>query len=121
MLFWGQLSFCFRFYMNYDKQILHFLAEAGEAGLSVRKIAHHVFNATNGFFSEASYDDVHQSVRQYLQRQAQRKGGLVKRVGHGVYQLDLCSREAQQLMLDFKDEQESCPKPIAEDRSLSLF
>lgn len=117
----GQLSFCFLSSMNYEKQIIQVLAEAGETGLSVRKIARHVFNAANSFFTVTSYDDVHLYVRQYLQRQSQHRTGLVRRVSHGVYQLNLCSNEARQLVLEFKEVAEPAPKPVEEDRSLSLF
>lgn len=36
--------------MNYDSEILFVLTEAGEKGLSVKKIARHVFNNCNGLF-----------------------------------------------------------------------
>lgn len=108
--------------MNQEQQILRILAEAGSNGLSVRKLAHHVYNQTNGFFAEVDYDTVHLQVRQYLQRQAARPDGFIRRVSHGVYQLDLRTKAARQLVLDFKDQpDEPAPKPIQEDRSLSLF
>lgn len=107
--------------MNYDRHILYVLAEAGQAGLSVSKIARHVFNATNGFFSETSYDDVHLYVRHYLQRQVLRKNAFIKRVSHGIYQLDLCSGKGKQLVLSFKDITDATQKTTPEDKSLSLF
>lgn len=107
--------------MNYERLILQILAEAGQDGLSVKKIARHVYNATNGFFSEEAYDDVHLRVRQYLQRQTARKNGFVRRLSHGVYQLDLKTKEARQLMLQFKKKDEPARQQPTEDKSLSLF
>lgn len=96
--------------------------EAGEAGISIKKIARHVFNEQNSFFVETDYDSVRVAVRQYLQRQCVRRDGLVRRVSHGVYQFNAQTQEARQLMLQFKDQEESCAgKPQAEDQSLSLF
>lgn len=108
--------------MNYEQLILQILAEAGQDGLSVKKIARHVYNATNGFFSEEAYEDVRVRVRQYLQRQSTRKDGFIRRLSHGVYQLDFQTKEASQLMLQFKEDRNEPvhPQP-AEDQSLSLF
>lgn len=92
--------------MNYDQQILHVLMEAGPQGLSVKKIARHVFNAQNSFFSDVDYEAVHIAVRQYLQRQSSRRNGLVARVSHGVYQLNTHTDEARQLLLEFEKDEE---------------
>lgn len=96
--------------------------EAGPQGLSVRKIARHVFNENNGFFCEVDYEAIHLAVRQYLQRQSARRDGLVRRVSHGIYQINTKTDEARQLILEFKDDDSTAaPKPQAEDQSLSLF
>lgn len=108
--------------MNYEQQILRILMEAGPQGLSVKKIARHVFNENNGFFCEVDYDTVHQLVRQYLQRQCAQRNGMVRRVSHGVYQLNTKTEEATQLLLQFKEaDEDDSATPQAEDQSLSLF
>ena len=39
--------------MQYDKEILRVLAEAGNEGLSVQKVSRHVFNACNSLFNSS--------------------------------------------------------------------
>lgn len=108
--------------MNYDHQILRILIEASPQGLSVKKIARHVFNQANGFFCTVDYDSVHAYVRQYLQRQATRGNGLVRRQSHGIYQFNEQTQEGRQLMLEFKeDEEPTMQKQQPKDQSLSLF
>ena len=61
--------------MQYDKEILRVLAEAGSEGLSVQKISRHVFNACNSLFNSLNQEDVHKYVQMYLVTL------LLKRVG----------------------------------------
>lgn len=109
--------------MNYERQILQTLLEAGERGLSVRKIARHVFNMNNGLFEEVDYETIHIAVRQYLQRQSARTGAPVCRVSHGIYRFNRQTSEGRQLLLAFKDKEDTdnSHKPVQEDQSLSLF
>lgn len=110
--------------MNYERQILQTLMEAGSRGLSVRKIARHVFNMSNGFFSEVDFEQVHLLVQQYLTRKSARPDGIVSRVSHGIYRLNTQTRQGRQLILQFKEEKDTDAqrqKPPVEDQSLNLF
>ncbi len=98
-----------------------FLAEAGNNGLSVKKIARHVFNASNNFFEELDFQEVHNAVQQYLTRNSKNRDSLIEKVGpRGIYRLNTNSPISQQLMFDFFQEEEELQKPT-EDLSLSLF
>lgn len=107
--------------MNYDKEIIAVLMEAGPAGLKVQKIARHVFNSCNSLFNRVSYADVHAYVSQYLIKNSRNPDSIISRTEvRGVYRLNLCNQENQQLMLRFRDTpQKSEEKPV--DNSLSLF
>lgn len=108
--------------MSYDDIILRVLAEAGENGLSIKKIARHVFNESNTFFHQVAFDEVHHDVQRFLMRQAQKANPMVEHMKtRGMYRLNPHSPESRQLMLQFSDEEtEEQPKP-AEDQSLWLF
>ena len=109
--------------MKYEKEILLFLAEAGNNGLSVKKIARHVYNASNNFFEELDFQEVHNAVQQYLTRNSKNRDSLIEKVGpRGIYRLNTNSPISQQMMFDFfqEEEEEEQQKPT-EDLSLSLF
>lgn len=108
--------------MEYDKQILKILVEAGEAGLSVQKISRHVFNACNSLFNSIDYADVHDYVLQYLQRNSKNPNSIITRAdSRGIYRINPVSDDGQQLILQFSNTPvEEEPKPT-EDLSLSLF
>ena len=116
--------------MKYDKIILRVLNEAGDDGLSVRKISKHVYNACNSLFETVSYEDVHQYVLSYLKRNSKKSDSMIERSGiRGVYHLNYNSNETRQLMLEFQeemakdeDEDEDEDKQTQQsDQSLSLF
>lgn len=110
-------------HMPYDEKILRFLTEAGEQGLSVQKLARHVFNDSNTFFETIDFEDVHRYVQNFLLKNSKTYDSLVENVGRrGVYRLNPRSAESQQLRLKFLDEdtEEEKPKPDV-DLSLSLF
>lgn len=110
--------------MNYDRDILHILDEAGINGLSVRKIARHVFNGYNNFFDNVSFDDVYHYVASYLIRNSKSKDSIIERTEiRGVYRINRSSGIIRQLCFDFKDgdiDIKSDDNNI-EDHSLSLF
>lgn len=54
--------------MDYAKEILSILCEAGAEGLSVQKISMHVHNACNSLFAPIAYDDVRRNVQAWLLR-----------------------------------------------------
>lgn len=109
--------------MNYDREILQVLCEAGEKGLSVGKIARHVFNSRNGFFDNVTFDEVRREVASFLTRGCKSSDAVVERTGErGVYRMNLSSVNTGQLMFDFKDDEtEVSSEKAVEDQSLSLF
>lgn len=109
--------------MNYDSEILSVLNEAGRNGLSVRKIAMHVFNRCNGLFNVISIEDVHRYVAAYLTKNSKAADSIIERTDmRGVYRLNLNGTSGQ-LLFDFKDDvpDELDGIKAEEDRSLSLF
>ena len=109
--------------MNYDNEILFILNEAGENGLSVKKIAMHVFNSCNDLFDVVSFDEVHRYVSGYLARNSRCAGSRVLRTDvRGVYRIN-SSFMTRQLTLDFKEDEHDldCGQSCTEDKSLLLF
>ena len=45
--------------MNYDREILAVLTQAGEKGLKLEHIVRHVYNACNSMFTPLNYKDVY--------------------------------------------------------------
>ena len=98
--------------------------EAGEKGLSVKKIARHVFNKNNSLFNEITFDDVYRQVAFFLNKNSKSAGSIIERTqARGVYRLNT-SVVPRQLQFEFKDEKGTEHIGTAEcdeDRSLSLF
>lgn len=110
--------------MDYGREILSVLEEAGEKGLSVKKIARHVFNMNNSFFSNVSFDEIHRDVASFLSRNSRQKEPIVERTEtRGVYRIRMPQGNARQLMLDFSDDgaEKGGGSTAHEDKSLSLF
>ena len=110
--------------MSYDQQILKILTEAGERGISVQNISRHVYNLNTTFFYQPDYEEVRSYVQQYLLKNSKSQQSLIESTGQrGYYRLNTTgSKDAQQLMLLFRDEQQ----PVEEvkqqqDLSLNLF
>lgn len=109
--------------MNYEKDIIRILKEAGRGGLSVRKIATHVYNAHTGFFETPDFEEVVRRVYSFLRYHSQNRDSIIEHTGRwGVYRLNMKSLRMRQLMLQFKDntDEQETPPPVP-DRSLSLF
>lgn len=107
---------------NYERHILRILTEAGTEGLSVAKIARHVYNASNTFFETVDFEEVHRFVSSYLLRNSKSADSLVEKTERGIYRLNANSAESRQLMLQFCDPEEDDDAPARqEDLSLSLF
>lgn len=110
-----------------DNKILEVLAEAGEAGMSVHKVARHVFNASNSLFEPIEFEDVRRYVQQYMLRSSRGADALLQNVGQrGIYRLNPNSAQSQQLMLMFRDDDDADVesgdgKSGGDDLSLSLF
>ena len=52
--------------MNCENIILEVLKEAGDTGLPVSKITHHVYNASNSLFHDIAWDDVKSYVSTFF-------------------------------------------------------
>lgn len=110
--------------MTYDSEIIKVLVEAGDKGLSIKKIAQHVYNASNSLFCMVMYDDVYTYVAQYLLLNSKSKMSVIARGDRrGVYKINTKVNEGQQLMLQFgiHEEEESLDVVTTDDRELSLF
>ena len=110
--------------MNYDKQILDILTRGGERGISVQAMSKHVYNMNRTFFVSPDFEEIRNYVQQYLLKNSKSDHSLIERTEQrGWYRLNtMGSNDAQQLMLQFRDEQqpiEEVKQP--EDLSLSLF
>ena len=109
--------------MNYEKEILLVLEEAGSSGLSLRKIANHVYNSVNGLFEVVTYEQVYRSVVCYIYAQSKHSDGTVMTTGErGRYRINPNSLRFSQMKLNFTDvveEKQEPAKPL--DMSLSLF
>ena len=110
--------------MNYDKQILDILTRVGERGISVQAMSKHVYNMNRTFFVSPDFEEIRNYVQQYLLKNSKSDHSLIERTEQrGWYRLNtMGSNDAQQLMLQFRDEQqpiEEVKQP--EDLSLSLF
>lgn len=109
--------------MNYDHEIKRILWEAGREGLSIKKIAHHVFNLHNSFFETTSYDDVYRAVVYCVAKNKKAKEPFMEHAEkRGLYRLTQKSNRESQLMFQFEEhEDEIVEKPVIPDQSLSLF
>ncbi len=106
----------------YDKEILAVLAEAGEAGLKLEKIARHVYNACNSIFSPIDYADVYKYVAQYVIKNSRSAYSLIIRADvRGVYLLNNRCSAKRQLILPFSEEELPTSKNAPRDQSLSLW
>lgn len=107
--------------MSYEKDIIIVLREAGDSGLTVRKISRHIFNARNSLFQTASEKDIAKSVQRYLAYH-NHSDDTIEKVGHGRYRLNLKSKKTKNLLASLTDNKEldNTPKQ-PKDQSLSLF
>ena len=108
--------------MNYDREILRVLVEAGSEGLSVQKISRHVHYACNSFFNVIDFDELHRYVAQFLLRNSKNPESLIEKTDRGVYHLNMKNTQTQQLMLEFKETPtEEVQEVSTKDLSLGLF
>ena len=107
--------------LTYDQQILKILTEAGERGISVQNISRHVYNLNTTFFYQPDYEEVRSYVQQYLLKNSKSQQSLIESTGQrGYYRLNTTgSKDAQQLMLLFRDEQQPVEE-VKEQKDLSL-
>lgn len=94
--------------LNYDTEIYRLLVFAGARGLRVKTIARAVFNASNSFFAPLVFDDVYEYCRSFLRRKAASASSPIEHTGvRGYYRLRKHCEASRQLMLQFKEEEES--------------
>ncbi len=110
----------------YEQQILRILLDVGARGISVKKLAKHVYNHSCTLFSQPDFADVYRFVQNYVQRHSRSPQGLIEHAERwGCYRLNTRSQQGRQLMIDFQSEaaepaaEES--EPPAADLSLDLF
>ncbi|WP_092110095.1 hypothetical protein [Prevotella sp. KH2C16] len=110
--------------MNYDKEIIRILQEVDDEGISIMKIARHVFNACNSLFEPEDFKTVHKDVAKFLARYSKNPDSLIERAKiRGRYRLNMKSGKAQQLMLDFAmdDQREEEESGVDNGSAPSLF
>ncbi len=112
--------------MNYEQDITRLLYEAGNEGLSIKKITRHIYNIHNGLFETVSYEAVYKDVVACINKNSKCKDNIFERTGEwGHYKLSHKSNTDTQLFFNF-DEQDTDngendnSKPQV-DMSLSLF
>jgi hypothetical protein len=91
----------------------------------VQNISRHVYNLNCTFFHQPGYEEVRSYVQQYLLKNSKSQQSLIESTGQrGCYRLNTTgSKDAQQLMLLFRDETVVSDEPstLQEDMSLDLF
>lgn len=112
----------------YEEYILKVLAEVGDGGISIQKLAMHVYNMSCTLFSRPDFLDVRSFVRQYVRRNTGTPQSLIESAGHrGLYRLNTSrSIDAFQLMLEFREQPggndiSDARMSKSEDQSLDLF
>lgn len=111
--------------MDYQRQLVAVLTEAGEKGLPLNKIARHVYNSSCTFFESPSFDKVYADLAQFLSRQSRLADGMVRRTGvRGVYALNDNWALFRQMVIDFdgyaSDDILQQQDSAVEDKSLTL-
>lgn len=111
--------------MDYQRQLVAILTEAGEKGLSLSKIARHVYNSSCTLFESPSFDKVYADLALFLSRQSRLADGMVKRTGtRGVYAINDRWALFRQVVIDFDehttDETSQQQDSFVEDKSLTL-
>ena len=107
--------------MNCENIILEVLKEAGDNGLSVSKITHHVYNELNSLFHDLDWNDVKNYVSTFLLKQSHNSNSLIEKTGkRGYYALKIKDTDDSQLLFRFSNHEE--PKDKEESNcSSSLF
>jgi len=87
----------------------------------VQNISRHVYNLNCTFFHQPDYEEVRSYVQQYLLKNSKSQQSLIESTGQrGYYRLNTTgSKDAQQLMLMFRDEQQPVEE-VREQKDLSL-
>lgn len=111
------------------EDIIRVLAQAGEKGMKLGKLATHVYNSRNTFFDSPDYDAVYAEVQQMVLRLSKSSSCVIEQAPlRGYYRInpDKLSLYGQ-LTIDFdalvapQPEEEEEPESPAADLSLNLF
>ncbi len=110
----------------YEQQILRILLDVGARGISINKLAKHVYNHFSTFFYQPDLEEIHRFTQQYLRKQARQPKGIIERAEkRGYYRLNTRNaaaiRKLRQQFAPEAEKEEECEKKQEEDRSLSLF
>lgn len=107
--------------MNCENIILEVLKEAGDTGLPVSKITHHVYNASNSLSHDIAWDDVKSYVSTFLLKQSRNPNSLIEKTEkRGYYALKIKNTDDSQLLFQFSNHEEPKDKEDI-DCSSSLF
>ena len=91
----------------------------------MQNISRHVYNLNCTFFHQPDYEEVRSYVQQYLLRNSKSQQSLIESTGQrGYYRLNTTgSKDAQQLMLMFRDDvvADDVQETAQQDLSLDLF
>ena len=87
----------------YEQQILRILLDVGAPGISVKKLAKHVYNHYCTLFYQPDFDEVYRFVRQYLTSRSRSQQPMIERAEKwGHYRLKSNAVEGvKQQMLQF--------------------
>ena len=87
----------------------------------MQNISRHVYNLNCTFFHQPDYEEMRSYVQQYLLKNSKSQQSLIESTGQrGYYRLNTTgSKDAQQLMLIFRDEQQPVEE-VREQKDLSL-
>lgn len=88
--------------MIYEKEIVKILFEAGDNGLNISKISHHVFNLVNSLFKPVSYSDIHKMVYRYVYYHSTSDDMFVI-VSYGVYRLNKSNKRVKDFIFSLSD------------------
>lgn len=98
------------------QEILNILREAGDRGLSLRKIVLHVYNQQNDLFHTVSMQETKMEVKKFLLANSRKPNGLVERVRRGVYRLNRKACKCNQFLLQFDQDED---QDVAADSGLN--
>lgn len=111
--------------MKYEQDILGLLCEAGDNGLSIKKLAKHVYNMHNTLFESVDFESVYNAVVAFVNKDKRSRTPLLRKTDKwGHYALAYSDNKYSQLMFDFSDveeEEEDDDAKYVTDKSLSLF
>lgn len=84
---------------DYDRHIFLTLQSVGRKGLQTKKLALHVFNATNNLFDKEDFDSVYNYVKLFIRRNSTNSKRIILHADrHGCYRLNLRSKYTQDIL-----------------------